>query len=72
MNNISRKAKLTTLRQIEEMVTHRLTEVGPVMDDYDGGMVKAYDQILTDVKVMRSIINHTGQHIDQQQPGVDY
>ena len=48
--------KIATVEQAIEIVTERLNQIGPVMDDYDGGQVKAYKTILKDLKVMGGII----------------
>jgi hypothetical protein len=44
---------------MEELIVAAKDKVGPVMDDYDGGQVAAYDKVLEDVNLFRAIINHT-------------
>ena len=53
-----REVKLDTLRQLKEMVQHNLSNVGPVMDDYDGGQVAAYEKVLNDMAAFEAIVNH--------------
>jgi hypothetical protein len=53
--------KLNTLRQFEELVQSRITKLGPVMDDYDGGQKAAYEDVLKDINVFRAIIDHTSE-----------
>ena len=67
--------KLRVLDQLEEMVTEKRNKVGYVMDDYDGGQANAYDNVLTDIKAYKAIINHTAStssNHTQEEPGIDY
>ena len=51
--------KLNTLRQLREMVESDMDKVGPVMDDFDGGQVNAYEKVLSDIAAFEAIIKHT-------------
>jgi len=62
--------KLDMLRQMEELVCSNLDQVGPVMDDYDGGRKAAYEKVLNDLKAFKAIVDHV--HSGQQDPGLDY
>ena len=53
--------KLNTLRQMEELVESRIEKVQTVMDDYDGGQMSAYENVLGDIRAFRSIIEHTNK-----------
>ena len=64
------ETKLWTLKHMREMVEANIEKVGPVMDDYDGGQVAAYERVLTDIRVFEAIVNHPVH--DQQDPGMDY
>tara|TARA_Y100000310_G_C20631146_1_gene788711 strand:+ start:126 stop:314 length:189 start_codon:yes stop_codon:yes gene_type:complete len=58
------KAKLRTLEVLKEMVESNVEELGPVMDDYDGGQKAAYDKVLEDIKMYQSIISHCASHCE--------
>ena len=64
--------KLKVLDQVEDLVKSRMKKVEPVMDDYDGGQKAAYITVLNDIKIYRSIINHTNNFSGQEEPGMDY
>ena len=53
------EVKLNTLRQLKEMVESDMDKVGPVMDDFDGGQVNAYEKVLSDIAAFEAIIKHT-------------
>jgi hypothetical protein len=63
-----------TIRQIRDLISSRIEKVGPVMDDYDGGQMEAYENCLKDLDVYTAILNHseTFMSVDQQEPGIDY
>jgi hypothetical protein len=54
-----KEVKLNTLRQLRELVQSDMSKVGPVMDDYDGGQMAAYEQVIKSIDVFEAIINHT-------------
>ena len=54
-----KEIKLNTLRQLKEMVESDMHKVGPVMDDYDGGQMAAYERVLQDIAAFEAIVNHT-------------
>ena len=56
-----KEVKLNTLRQLREMVESDMGKVGPVMDDYDGGQVAAYERVLSDIDAFEAIVNHTSK-----------
>jgi hypothetical protein len=58
MNSIS-NAKMWTLQHMRELVETNVEKVGPVMDDYEGGQVAAYERVLNDIKLFETIIGHT-------------
>ena len=67
--------KLNTLQQLRELVQSDIDQVGPVMDDYDGGKMAAYERVLDNIKVFESIIvNTTSQPstLRQIESGIDY
>jgi len=41
------------------MVESDMDKVGPVMDDFDGGQVNAYEKVLSDIAAFEAIIKHT-------------
>ena len=66
--------KLSTLQQVRELVQSDIDKVGPVMDDYDGGQIAAYERVLDNIRVFEAIIDATdGQpkRIYQEDPGLD-
>ncbi len=65
-----KQIKLNILQDLKEQVRFRIEQLGSVMDDYDGGQKAAYDQVLKDVDVIMTIVDHA--HPDQQEPGMDY
>ena len=50
---------MTAIRQFEDLVKARILELGPIMDDYDGGQKAAYERVLNDINAYRAIIRHT-------------
>ena len=48
-----------TLQHMRELVETNVEKVGPVMDDYEGGQVAAYERVLNDIKLFETIIGHT-------------
>ena len=44
---------------MRELVETNVEKVGPVMDDYEGGQVAAYERVLNDIKLFETIIGHT-------------
>ena len=46
MDTTKKDTKLETLRQLEDMVKQHVTDMGTVMDDYDGGQAEAYRNAL--------------------------
>ena len=64
--------KLRTLTILREMVESDIEELGPVMDDYDGGLMAGYEKCLDNIKMYESIINYTKAHASQEEPGMDY
>ena len=66
--------KLSTLRQLRELVQADIDKVGPVMDDYDGGQMAAYEKVLTSIRMFESIVLHTTSRsgkFSQEDPGID-
>mgnify|MGYP004464889003 CR=1 FL=1 len=57
---------------LREMIEDNISEVGPVMDDYDGGQVAAFDKVLKDIDVYQAIIKHSTSYSGQNEPGMDY
>ena len=53
-----KEIKLNTLRQLREMVESDMRKVGPIMDDYDGGQVAAYEKVLGNIAAFEAIVNH--------------
>jgi hypothetical protein len=51
--------QMTAIRQFEDLVKARILELGPIMDDYDGGQKAAYERVLNDINAYRAIIKHT-------------
>lgn len=51
--------RLDTLRQLRELVESDIENLGPIMDDYDGGQKAAYDKCLKNISVYEAIINHS-------------
>jgi hypothetical protein len=67
------QAKLWALKHMRELVEANIDKVGPIMDDYDGGQMAAYEKVLNDIRVFEAIINHTvAGHRVQEDPGMDY
>jgi hypothetical protein len=66
------EAKLWALRNMRELVQANIDKLGPVMDDYDGGQMAAYEKVLKDISVFEAIINHTSSYSGQTEPGMDY
>ena len=64
--------QLNVLRQVEDMTKIHILELGPIMEDYDGGQKEAYEKVLNDINAYRAIIKHTTSYADQQEAGVDY
>ena len=58
MNNKS-EAKLWALKHMREMVESNIEKLGPIMDDFDGGQLAAYERVLTDIRLFETIINHS-------------
>ena len=52
-----KEVKLNTLRQLRDMVKSDIEKVGPVMDDYDGGQVAAYERTLNNIAAFEAIVN---------------
>ena len=52
-----KEIKLNTLRQLRDMVKSDIERVGPVMDDYDGGQVAAYEKTLNNIAAFEAIVN---------------
>ena len=52
-----KEVKLNTLRQLRDMVKSDIEKVGPVMDDYDGGQVAAYEKTLNNIAAFEAIVN---------------
>ena len=50
---------MNTVRQFEDLVKARILQLGPIMDDYDGGQKAAYERVLNDINAFRAIIKHT-------------
>ena len=50
---------MNTVRQFEDLVRARILQLGPIMDDYDGGQKEAYEKVLNDINAFRAIIKHT-------------
>ena len=44
---------------LREMIESNISEVGPVMDDHDGGQVAAYQKVLNNIAAFEAIIKHT-------------
>ena len=70
--NSKSEAKLWALKHMREMVESNIEKLGPIMDDYDGGQLAAYERVLTDIRLFETIVNHTKSHSGQQDPGMDY
>ena len=54
-----KQVKLNALQQVRELVESNIEQIGPIMDDYDGGQKAAYDKVLNDIRVFEAIVNHT-------------
>jgi len=66
------EAKLWALEHMKELVEANIDKLGPAMDDYDGGQLAAYDRVLKDIRLFKTIIDHSIAHPYQQDPGMDY
>ena len=58
MDTTKKDTKLETLRQLEDMVKQHVTDMGTVMDDYDGGQAEAYRKVLNDIAAFKAIVKH--------------
>lgn len=46
------------IEQVRGLINARREKVGDAMDDYDGGLVEGYQNILTDLDLYDMIIDH--------------
>ena len=46
------------IEQVRGLINARKERVGPTMDDYDGGLVEGYNNVLKDLDIYDMIIDH--------------
>ena len=63
-----------TINQVRGLVESKLKDVGPVMDDHDGGSAAAFKTVLQDLDVYDMILDHHHEAkaaVDTYEDGTD-
>jgi|TARA_R110000744_G_scaffold69352_3_gene140751 hypothetical protein len=62
-----------TINQVRGLVESKLKDVGPVMDDHDGGSAAAFKTVLQDLDVYDMILDHhhTAEKVETYEDGAD-